>query len=281
MFKIEDLLSLFPNEKTREMLIYSYNLSQKKNKTLSDSVFERLLLLKEQDPDIDIILDTTKDDPSYYDPAGNTIYIHDLSIEAFFHELTHLLSYNYLRFQVPNEYYSFKINFIKNPDNTNLIVHLLDLCERKKAELSLKFLSKETLNLYNDKTLNKMNNVQQKPQHSQLDLIFLIEDIIDSIFDGQSASHGIVSIRDNETITIKAQKTAGHGCEYFANSSYQFEEILANYLAIKITDPNNEVFNLLKIILGTKFISFLDQRCNEICVQISKTEINNNNIYKK
>lgn len=278
MFKIEDLLSLFPNEKTREMLIYSYNLSQKKNKTLSDSVFERLLLLKEQGPDIDIILDSSKD-KSYYSPTGNIIYINDLSIEAFFHELTHLLSYNYLRFQVPNEYYSFKINFMKNPDNTNLIVIFLDLCKRKKTELFQKF-SKESLNLYDNIALNEINNVHKEPQHSQLFVIRLIEDIVDSIFDGQSASHGIVSIRDNETNTIKAQKTAGHGCEYFANSGYQFEEILANYLAIKITDPNNELFDLLKNILGAEFISFLDQRCNEICGQISKTEINNN-IYKK
>ena len=274
MFKIEDLLSLFPNEKTREMLIYSYNLSQKKNKTLSDSVFERLLLLKEQDPDIDIILDTSKD-KSYYSPAENIIYINDLSIETFFHELTHLLSYNYLRFQVPNEYYSFKINFMENPDNTSLIVEFLNLC-KKKAEL----FQKKSLDLYNNKALNEINNVHKEPQHSQLFVIRLIEDIVDSIFDGQSFSHGIVSIRSNYEIAIRSQKAVGHGCEYFANSGYQFEEILANYQAIKLTDPNNELFDLLKNILGAEFISFLDQRCNEICGQISKTEITNN-IYKK
>ena len=55
MFKLEDLLSLFSNEKTREMLVYSYNLSQEKDKELSDSVFEQFLLLKRQDPNINII----------------------------------------------------------------------------------------------------------------------------------------------------------------------------------------------------------------------------------
>jgi hypothetical protein len=121
-----------------------------------------------------------------------------------------------------------------------------------------------------------MNNIKQEPQSSQFDLICKIEDIIDSIYDGQSFSHGVVSIKDNNSIAIKAQKTAGHGCEYFSNSSFQFEEIIADYQAIKLTDPNNELFILLKNILGTEFITFLEQRCNEICGQISKIEISNN-----
>ena len=46
MFRIKDLLILFPNKETREILIYSYNLSQKTNKGLSDIVFEQFLILK-------------------------------------------------------------------------------------------------------------------------------------------------------------------------------------------------------------------------------------------
>ena len=80
-----------------------------------------------------IPLDSAKE-KSYFSPTENIIYINDLSIEKFFHELTHLLSYNYLRFQIPNEYYSFKRNFMANPDNTSLIVQFLDLCKRKKTE---------------------------------------------------------------------------------------------------------------------------------------------------
>lgn len=274
MFKIEDLLSLFPNEKTREMLVYSYYLSQEKNKGLSDSVFEQLLFLKEQNPDINIILDTTKE-KSYFSPTENIIYINNLSIGTFFHELTHLLSYNYLRFQIPNEYYSFKRNFIADPNNKSLIVQFLDLCKRKKAEFFQNY-SNESIDNNNITTINEMNNVKQEPQSSQLDLIIQIEDIIDSIYDGQSFSHGVVSIKDNNSIAIKAQKTAGHGCEYFSNSSFQFEEIIADYQAIKLTDPNNELFILLKNILGTEFITFLEQRCNEICGQIFKIEISNN-----
>ena len=278
MFKIEDLLSLFPNEKIRELLMYSYYLSQEKNKDLSDSVFEQLLLLKIMNPSINIILDSAKE-RSYFSPTENTIYINNLSIETFFHELTHLLSYDYLKFQIPNEYYSFKRNFIANPDNTSLIVSFLDLCKRKKF---LQRFNNESISDYNIKILNKMDNGQPEPQTSQYDLISMIEDIIDSIYDGQSFSHGLVSIKDNNSIAIKAQKTAGHGCEYFSNSSYQFEEILANYQAIKLTDPNNELFILLKNILGTEFISFLDQRCNEICGQkFINQKFINNNISKK
>ena len=273
MLKIEDLLSLFPNEKTKKMLVYSYYLSQEKDKDLSDSVFKRLLLLKSINPSINIILDSAKE-KSYFSPTENIIYINNLSIETFFHELTHMLSYNYLKFQIPNEYYSFKRNFMANQDNLSLIVQFLDLCKRKKAEFFQGF-SNESVNNYSIKTLNKNSNVQQEPQCSQLNIIQKIEDIVDSIYDGKSFTQGLVSIKDNNNIASKAQKTAGHGCEYFSNSGFQFEEILANYQTIKLTDPNNELFVLLKNILGAEFIFFLDQRCNEICGQISKREINN------
>ncbi len=279
MFKIEKLLSLFSNERTKEMLVYSYYLSQEKDKKLSDSVFEQLLLLKTMNPHINVILDTTKE-KSYFNPDENIIYINNLSIETFFHELTHLLSYNFFRFQIPNEYYSFKRNFSANQDNTSLIVHFLDLCKRKETEFSQK-IDRESVNDYNFKTQNVLNERRQEPQSNQLELIGMIEDIVDSIYDGQSFSQGIVSIKYNNSLVLKAEKTSGHGCEYYSNSSFQFEEILANYQAIKLTDPNNELFILLKNILGIEFVSFLDQRCNEICGQISKIEINNNNISRK
>ena len=70
MFKIKNLLSLFPNEKTREMLLYSYYSSQEKDKDLSDSVFEQLLLLKEQYTDMNIIFDATKES-SYFSSILN------------------------------------------------------------------------------------------------------------------------------------------------------------------------------------------------------------------
>ena len=104
MFEIEKLLNLFSDEKTKEILLQSYCLSQEENKALSDSVFEQLLLLKTIDPRINIVLDKTKE-KSYFQRKDNVIYLNVLSIENFFHELTHLLSYNFSGFQVPNEYY--------------------------------------------------------------------------------------------------------------------------------------------------------------------------------
>ena len=79
MLKIEDLLSLFPNENIKEMLVYSYYLSQEKNKDLSDSVFGQLLLLKSINPSINIILDSAKE-KTYISPTENIIYINYLSI---------------------------------------------------------------------------------------------------------------------------------------------------------------------------------------------------------
>lgn len=274
MFKIDDLLGLFPNEKTRKMLVYSYYLSQAKDKEASDSVFEQFLVLKKMNPKINVILDSTKE-KSYFNSAENTIYINNLSIETFFHELTHLLSYNYLNFQIPNEYYLFKRNFLASPDNESLVVQFLHLCAKEKAKFFQGF-NNESVNDYKIKTLNEMNNVHQEPQSNQFDLISMIEDIVDSLYDGQSFSQGLVSIHDNNSYAVKAPKTAGHGCEYFSNNSFQFEEILANYQTIKLTDPKNELFILLKNILGAKFISFLEQRCSEICGKKSKIEFNNN-----
>ena len=268
MFKLDDLLSLFPNEKTKEMLVYSYYLSQVKDKDLSNSVFEMLLSLKRQDPSIDIIFDTTKDG-SHYNHMENTIYINSLSIEVFLHELTHLLSYNYLRYQIPQQYYSFREIFLSNEDNQSLIVGLLNMCKRSKDEI---------LQKNDNKTIIEDNNknVKKIPYTSKMNLISCIEDIIDSIYDGHSFSYGIKSIKDNNSIAIKAQIASGHGCDYFSYNGFQFEEILADYLAIKLTDPNNELFVLLKNILGIDFIDFLDQRCYEICGQMPKIETNSN-----
>ena len=279
MFEIENLLNLFSDEDIKEMLLYSYYLSQEKGKDLSDSVFGHLLFLKTINPRINIILDTTKE-KSCFNPNDNVIYLTRLSIETFFHELTHLFSYNYSYFQVPNEYYSFKKEFLSSPKNTSLMIELLNLCNRKKTE----FFGEDDINpnVYNITHKNEINNISQKPQSTQFDTIIRIEGIIDSIFDGQSFTHGLTSIKDNNSIAIKSQKASGHSCEYFSNSGYQFEEILADYQAIKLTDPNNDLFVLLKNIIGDGFISFLDQRCSEICGKFLKYEnLNINNIIKK
>lgn len=134
------------------------------------------------------------------------------------------------------------------------------------------------LDIKNNTDLKTTQNNQQYLIINQLDIISLIEDIIDSIYDGRSYSQGLVYIENSNSYPLKAEKTAGHGCKYFSHTSYQFEEILADYLAIKLIDPQNELFILLKEILGIEFVSFLEQRCNEItCGEILKTDISKNN----
>ena len=127
MFKTEKLLSLFPDKETKEILLRSYYVSQEKSKDLSDSVFEQLLFLKRTTPKINIILDITKE-KSYFSPNDSVIYLNEFSIETFFHELTHLFSYNFSHFQVPNEYYLFKKSFSASSKNTDLMIKFLDLC---------------------------------------------------------------------------------------------------------------------------------------------------------
>lgn len=279
MFKIDELLDLFQDEKIRKMLAYSYCLSQEKDKELSDSVFKQFLLLKKMNPNINVILDLTKE-KSCFRCNENTIYMNNLSAVTFFHELTHLLSYNYSMFQIPYEYYFLKENFLADPSNKSNIMLILDLCKSKREEL-VQSLKNRILDRYKNITINEMDIFYQEPYDYQYDLIGNIEDIIDALYDGRSHSYGLVNITDINEIAIKAQKTSGHGCEYFSEKSFQFEEILAEYQTIKLIDPKNEIFFLLKKLLGTEFISFLEHRSNEICGKTPKIEFNNNISKKK
>lgn len=116
----------------------------------------------------------------------------------------------------------------------------------------------------------------QEPFVLEFNLISKTEDIIDAIYDGKSFTQGLRVIKENTTNVIKAKKTVGHGCKFFSESNLQFEEILANYLALKLTDLDNKLFLYLKEILGKEFVSFLEQRCRKICGDIPKININNN-----
>lgn len=262
MFKIENLLGLFSKDDTKEILSCSYSLLKDKDKDLSDGVFEHLLLLKIANPKINIILDTTKE-KSFFDFKENVIYLNNLSIETFFHELTHLFSYNFSHFEVPKEYYLFKNNFTLSTENANLMIKLLNLCKKKKLDFfEQNDFEKKLISTINN---NQMENITSVPQSTQFDIIGRIEGIIDAIYDGQSFTQGLCFIKDNNSIAIKSKKASGHGCKYFYDTGYQFEEILADYQAIKLTDPNNDLFALLKEIIGDKFVSFLDQRCREMC----------------
>ena len=275
MFDIEKLLSLFPNEKIRDLLEYSYYFSQTQNKKMSDNVFEHLLLLKKQKPWIDIIFDPTIE-YSFFGPNENIVYINSLSMGTMFHEITHLLSCNCSEFQIPSKYYLFEIDFLSNPNNTDSIITFLSLCRVKKTEF---FRNIETEGGRDNRTLDEDLDILRNFQANQYTLICMLEDIVDSIYSGQSFSNGIHNVKDNNSFTNNSKKTAGHGCEYFFDISFRFEEILANYQAIKLIDPDNELFILLKNILGPELITLLDQRCCEICGQIFK-KTNTDNMIK-
>ena len=108
--------------------------------------------------------------------------------------------------------------------------------------------------------------------------MYKIEDIIDAIYSGKAIDGGIMDIKDNNTIVENAPKmAAGHGESYYQNSEVrQFEEIIANYMDIKLTDPNNKLFSTLNTILGQEFVTFLDKRCNDICFNLLNHDYMNN-----
>ena len=254
MFKIENLLSLFADNNIKSLLLKSYDMSQRENKGLSDDVFIQLLYLKKNNPEINIVLDPSKKG-SYYDLLENTIYLTNLSINAFFHEITHLFSFYFSKFQMPEEFINLKKRFLASQENTSLAIQLLELIKKTKKQITDWYESlKESESESNISNFLKVD----------YETLCLIEDIIDAIFDGKSFEQGLTYLRNNDEIPITSTKTSGHGCQYYTSNNLQFEEVLADYQSIKLTNPNNELFDILKNILGKDFIIFLDLRCKII-----------------
>lgn len=273
MFQIEELMNLFQdNQEAQKIIFRTYNITQKQNKKLSDTVFRQLQYLKTLNQSIQIKVNYESSEPSNFNLETNTIYLNGLFEETtFIHELTHMFSYYYSRFYLPEEYKSIKEKFHSDWDNDSTIISFLELCKKEKEKLLNSDLAKE--NEYNIKDVN-INQNQSKDNYF---IIIKIEDIIDSLYGGKSHDQGLRYTKDNESYTEKSTQTAGHGCDYFSKTGYDFEEILANYQAIKMIAPNNDLFLLLKQILGKEFIVFLDERCRLINgVETFDIDINNN-----
>lgn len=275
MFNLEDLLKLFEDKKIKSILSYSYFLSQANNKVLSDSVFNQFLYLKKCNPSINIIYDSSKDS-SFFSPTEETIYLNELSIGTFFHELTHLFSWYSSQFTIPFEYKSFISEFKQSPQNLSTLISFMNILSKKKKGIINQLLDEKARtddnnNISLETDLDYLNHLQI--QSTPLEIISQLEDIVDAIIDGKSYTDGLTYVKDNNSNALKSKKSAGHGCQYYSNSNYQFEEILAEYLSIKLLSPNNELFLLLKNILGDGFISIMDQKTDEICGTVSMRDM--------
>lgn len=276
MANINDLLNLFSGEMEKKALADAYNFAVSKNRNMADGFFSAIYLFKMANPKIQLVYNSGISS-SYYLASSNTVYLknpYDL-----FHEFTHLLSFNYSNGDVPDEYYTFKRAFLTDNHSTSLIMELLKICkEIELDELLQNFIQAKKdgdINSYslksNSKTINRsFTNISST--------VYKIEDIIDAIYSGKAIDGGIMDIKDNNTIVEKAPKmTAGHGESYYQNSEVrQFEEIMANYMDIKLTDPNNKLFSTLNTILGQEFVTFLDKRCNDICFNLLNHDYINN-----
>lgn len=210
---------------------------------------------------------------SYYLASSNTVYLknpYDL-----FHEFTHLLSFNYSNGDVPDEYYTFKRAFFTDNHSTSLIMELLKICkEIELDELLQNFIQAKKDGDINNYSLKSNPKTINRSSTKISSTVYKIEDIIDAIYSGKALDGGIIDIK----VVEKAPKmTAGHGKSYYQNSEVrQFEEIIANYMDIKLTDPNNKLFSTLNIILGQEFVTFLDKRCNDICFNLLNHDYINN-----
>lgn len=284
---LEELLNQFPDKTIQAIISEAYSTSQQQNKLWSDSIFSQFLLLKQIYPNIDIHFDPTKKN-SYFSPSENAIYLTYNSSGTFFHELTHLLSYNdgSLYFDSP-EYTEFKNNFcISRGKDMIVLLEYID-----KAIEALPTTEKIIEPKYNN--LIQLSHSQQNGNKkfiqnsvyafsmNKLDVFGKIEDIIDAISDGRSETYGLKYVPDPNKIVTKHKRADGHGCEYFGIKGAQLEEIVADWQAINLIDPHNQAFSLLKNLMGERFVSYLDQRCEHLN-GISNNYVmdTNNNIHK-
>lgn len=279
MYKnIEELLNLFNDEEVRKIILSSYFLSQEKNIELSNEVFQRLLFLKLTNPSISIKINKTLASTSNYNYFDNTIYLNGGFDEVtFFHELTHLFSRTCFNFDIPQEYNDFKNNFLSSKNNHSLLFSFIKLCKEEKKKNFERLGSRYSLKNSNNKNNESIASNASFP--IELSIISHLEDIVDAIVGGESRDLGLHYEISENYIIQKNATSAGHGCEYFAIPGNEFEEIIANYQSINLIDPNNELFNILKLILGSEFISFLDNRCQIMNGRKIELE-NNNNIHK-
>lgn len=276
MFNIDELLYFFDDDNVKKIILSSYLISQRQNSKLSDIVFQQLLFLKRFHPELCIEIDYEKNKPSNYNPQTNRIELNGIFDETtFLHEVIHMFSYQYSQFVIPQEFYNFRNRFLSAPENESIIISFLNLCESLKEK-----------NLKKSSSIEIQNNINEDLDNTNIEndcdyfIICKIEDIIDSIYSGKSHTQGLIYIKDNNSYPKKSSKSAGHGCEYFEKTGYEFEEIIANYQAIKMIAPNNQLFLLLKQILGDDFVSFLDERCQLIIGQKPQIVENNNNVNK-
>lgn len=273
MFRIEELLELFRYDpEVIKIILSSYLLSQRKNKELSDSVFQQLLFLKQIYPNIHIKINYKSSENSNYNPNENIICLNgDFDETTFLHELTHLFSYYYSKFEIPQEYKDFKKKFHSSQMNHSNIISFLNLCKAEKQKIIKSAVPLE----------QERNKINQNLSINDYFIICRIEDIIDSIYAGESYDYGLKYLKDNNSYLEKSPRSAGHGCDYFNKTGYEFEEIIANYQAIKMLAPNNQIFILLENILGDKFVAFLEDRCEFINGKKVFELDHNNNIIKK
>jgi len=262
---LEILLNLFNEKEVQKLIIESYNYSQKTNKVLSDKIFAQLIYLKQINPEINITLDH-KQEVSHYSAKENIIYLNEKSTVTFFHELTHLFSFNCINFNIQNRYNELKQK-MNESKKKSILVNFLNLCNEKKKNIKVRI---EKANLLNG------SNITQ--ELIELSIIESIEDVIDAIYGGEAYDSGLYYEKNNNYISNESERTAGHGRNYYKDEYLQIEEIVAIYQTIKLIDPNNELFLLLTKILEEEFLLLLEYRCNEINNNLN---INDNTINKK
>lgn len=264
-FNIDYLIGLFSNQKVKDIILKSYKLSQIENKELSDLVFNQLMLLKLYEK-LDIVLTDKDADRDCFVPSKNVIALNeDCSEFVFFHELTHALSYSYHRFFIPKEFARFKRDATENKLNFSFLINDIEMKKYETIFTAVKDDDDFKKKLKEIDSLVKLDNKTATEGCLKILVMAGIEDIIDALFDGEAFDRGLHHSANMDSIIVKSlHSSSGHGCKYFRDSKYNFEEILANYQAIKLVDPDNMFFAQLKFLLGEEFVSFLDEYCLRI-----------------
>ncbi len=243
--------------------------------------WDKLLFLAQMYPDINIVYDE-KIERSYYSATTLTIYLNETSSVVFLHELTHMFHHLESNYYVPEDFEQL-INIL---DRKDLVVdfanqlgeHMLQLCMYKLSKFKDQPFIKDKL--FNQNLSNSNQSVTNIDNDMiELDLDSHIQDILDALVGGSGFDYGITYIKDDNSLANKSGRICGHGEDYYKIQGKIYREILANYAALTLINPNYKYFVQLKMILGEPLVELLDNEVNKY-FSSNIEKVDNNNIRK-
>ena len=223
-----------------------------------------------------LISRNNKVDDCYYSAHCNMVMINTAhaawdDFGTLIHELGHMLHYQVLRGKIPSNFWEIisnaRVSFTNNGGAKKLSdmsrKSISDSHMRAKTEMIREIeeeLIKEGINPLMAKGLARLKTdskvitaKSRKYSRNSDELSPALFDIVDALFGGDKKD---LNSRNFEL-------TFAHGSEYFDTIQAQFDEMIANFIQLKVTNNQQNLY-LLKEICGNDFYNMLEATFNEI-----------------